>query len=228
MKLKFFAIMLVLATMGYVHAESASYWQKYYNESTYHYNDYRTNPLLRNMYNYQAEYLVKMSISAWNLGNKGTAIKHLEKAIEILENHYGYQSADAAKTLRDKMQDNTCPREIPWDRVIGMTTDPITHVSVCVNYGVVSTVMMKANQAQMNREMEFISRMNTLGRIADSQVRTMKTQARMEASQIRSIARLHYLEETHDTFDPKNRPRNNVEKQQMWDNTKAIYDIFND
>lgn len=228
MKLKIFAVMIVLATMSYVQADSASQWQKYYNESKYYYNDYRTNSLLQDMYNCQAEYLVKMSISAWNLGKKETAIQHLEEAINILEKHYGHESASAAKTLRNKMKKNTCPKEIPWDRVIGMTTHPITHVSVCVNYGVVSTVMMKANKAQLNSEMEFISRMKTLGRIADSQLQTMKVQARMDASQIRCIARLHYLDKTHDTFDPEERPKYNTEKQQMWDSTKVIYDIFND
>jgi hypothetical protein len=228
MKLKLFTLMLVLVTLNYVHAESASYWQKKYNESNYYYNDYKTNPLLRNMYNCQAECLVEMSISAWNLRNKRTAIKHLEQAIEILENHYGYQSAIAARTLQDKMENNTCPKEIPWDRVIGTKTDPITDGVVCINYGVVSTVMMVANKAQLNREMEFLSRMNTLGRIADSQLHSMRIQAQMDSSQIRCIARLHYLDKTHDTFDPKERPKYNGEKQQMWDRTKAIYDIFND
>ena len=228
MKLKFFAVMLVLVTMSHVHAESASYWQNKYNESKYYYNDYKNNSLLQNMYNMQAKYLVEMSISAWNFRNKRTAIRHLEEAIEMLENHYGYASADAAKTLRDKMEDNTCPREIPWDQVIGTTTDPITKATVCINFGVVSTVMMKANKAQMNREKEFLSRMNTLGRIADSQLHSMRIQAQMDASQIRCSARLHYLDVTHDTFDPNHRPREKGAKQQMWDNTKAIYDIFKD
>ncbi len=228
MKLMKYSFVVLMAAVTLVQAASTSYWEKEYNEAKYYYNDYKTNSLLRNMYNMQAEYLVKMSIAAWNLGKKRTAVHHLYNTIDVLENHYGYESARAAKVLLEKMNNGTCPKEIPVDIVIGTKTDPITDVSVCITYGVVTTVMMKANKAQLNLEMDFLSRMNTLGRITDSQLESMKLQARMTASQIRCSARLHYLDETKDNFDPSRRPKEEGKKQQMWDRTKTIYNIFND
>ncbi len=228
MKLMKYSFVVLMAAVTLVQAASASYWKNEYKKAKYYYDDYKSNLHLQTMYNMQAEYLVKMSVAAWNLGNKRTAVSHLNDAIVVLENHYGYASAGAAKMLLEKMKDGTCPKEIPVDIVIGTKTDPITDMQVCITYGVVTTVMMKANKAQLNREMEFLSRMHTLGRITDSQLHTMKTQAQMDASQIRCSARLHYLDKTHDTFDPKCRPRENGTKQQMWDRTKTIYNIFND
>jgi hypothetical protein len=217
-----------MAAVTLVQAASASYWKNEYKKAKYYYDDYKSNLHLQTMYNMQAEYLVKMSIAAWNLGEKDTAIAHLGDAIDVLENHYGYESAGAAEMLLEKMEDGTCPKEIPVDIVIGMKRDPITDVSVCVNYGIVTTVMMKANKAQLNLEMDFLSRMNTLGRITDSQLESMRLQARMTASQIRCSARLHYLDETKDVFDPNHRPKEEGKKQKMWDRTKTIYNIYND
>ena len=228
MKLMKYSFVVLMAAVTLVQAASASYWKNEYKKAKYYYEDYKSNLHLQTMYNMQAEYLVKMSIAAWNLGEKDTAMAHLENAINVLENHYGYESAGAAEMLLEKMEDGTCPKEIPVDFVIGMKRDPITDVSVCVNYGVVTTVMMKANKAQLNLEMNFLSRMHMLGRITDSQLESMRLQARMTASQIRCSARLHYLDETKDNFNPSRRPKEEGKKQQMWDRTKTIYNIFND
>jgi hypothetical protein len=208
--------------------KSSSYWEKEYNKAKYYYNDYKTNSLLQDMYNMQAEYLVKMSIAAWNLGKKRTAVHHLYNTIDVLENHYGYTSAGAAKMLLKKMEDGTCPKDIPVDIVIGTKTDPITDASICITYGVVTFVMMKANKAQLNQEMEFMRRMHTLGGNTDYVLPITEIRTPMDASQIRCIARLHYLDITHDIFNPNHRPKGDRKKQMMWDMTKIIYDIFND
>ena len=210
-----------------IQRQAPEVWQKYYEESEYYYNDYRNSPLLGGMFNKQAEFLVRMSIAAWNLDNKGTAQRHLKDAIEVLEENYGSYSADAARMLKNKMENGTCPREIPYDIVIGSTWDPIAKIPCCINYGVVTTVMLRADRAQLSSELEFLGRMTTLETIAEGQINTLRPQAQLEASQIRCSARLHYLDKTHEQFDPMRRP-SDAGKQGIWDRTKAIYNIYND
>lgn len=151
----------------------------------------------------------------WNDDNPAMAKSTLEKTIDILR--YGSQLGGGCEAravqLLAKMRSDDLPSKFSVKDLIG-------------GGGVLDYVMEMPYAQSMHNLNALKAHYNRLIQRMDAELRTLDTQARINAGQARAYARQQYLKETGDTFSPSNPPRSGTKARESWDSCKHIYDIF--
>ena len=151
----------------------------------------------------------------WNDDNPAMARSTLKEAIDVMK--YGSQLGGGCEAravqLLAKMQSRDPPSKFSVKDLIGG--------------GGVLDFVMELPYAQSMRNLNALkAHYNRLMQRMDSELRTLNTEARINAGQARAYARQQYQKATGNTFSPSNPPSSGTSARDSWDSCKRIYDIF--
>lgn len=162
-----------------------------------------------------ASHRLCQSLLYWNNGDKASAKSMLESTISLLRysSQLGGGCEARAVQLLAKMREDDLPSKFSAKDMIE-------------GGGVLDFVMEMPYAQAMGKFNALKVHYNRLMQQMDSEIRTLDTQAQINAGQARAYARQQYLKVTGDTFTPSNPPRSGTKARDSWDSCKRIYDIF--